>query len=61
VLTILATLILPPTLVSGVFGMNTKGLPFADSEEAFFWAATLMAASALAVYPLMRRVGVFKL
>jgi len=61
VLTILTTLVLPPTLVTGVFGMNTKGLPFADNENAFLWAAALMIASALAVYLLMRRVGVFRL
>jgi zinc transporter len=61
VLSILTTLFLPPTLVTGVFGMNTKGLPFTDSESAFLWASALMVASALAVYLLMRRVGVFKL
>jgi zinc transporter len=61
VLSILTTLVLPPTLVTGMFGMNTKGLPFADSEDAFLWAAALMVASALAVYLVMRRVGVFKL
>jgi zinc transporter len=61
VLSIVTTLLLPPTLVTGVFGMNVKGLPFAETEDAFLWAAALMAASALAVYLLMRRVGVFKL
>jgi len=61
VLSVLTTLVLPPTLVTGVFGMNTKGLPFADSENAFLWASALMVASAVAVYLLMRRVGVFKL
>jgi len=61
VLSILTTLFLPPTLVTGVFGMNTKGLPFTDNEDAFLWAAALMVASAVAVYLIMRRVGVFKL
>ena len=61
VLSILTTLVLPPTLVTGVFGMNTKGLPFTDNENAFLWACALMVASAIAVYLLMRRVGVFKL
>ena len=61
VLSILTTLILPPTLVTGIFGMNTKGLPFTDNESGFLLAAALMAASAVAVYLLMRRVGVFKL
>jgi Mg2+ and Co2+ transporter CorA len=44
-----------------VFGMNTKGLRFGDSEDAFLWATTLIAVSALAVYLLTRRVGMFKL
>ena len=46
---------------SGVFGMNSRGLPFTDNEDAFLWASALMVASAIAVYLLMRRVGVFKL
>jgi zinc transporter len=61
VLSILTTLFLPPTLITGVFGMNTKGLPFADNESAFLWATALMVASAAAVYLVMRRVGVFKM
>jgi zinc transporter len=60
-LAILTALFLPPTLVTGIFGMNTKGLPFSDIEEAFLWAAAIMASSAVAVYLLMRRIGVFKL
>ncbi|MCK7472554.1 MAG: hypothetical protein MZV49_01160 [Rhodopseudomonas palustris] len=26
---------MPPTLVTGVFGMNTRALPFADPEAGF--------------------------
>jgi hypothetical protein len=29
--------------------MNTKGLPFADNENAFLWVTALMIGSALAV------------
>jgi zinc transporter len=61
VLSILTTLFLPPTLITGIFGMNTKGLPFTDNESAFLWATALMIGSAIAVYLIMRRVGVFKL
>ena len=32
-LSILTALFLPPTLVTGVFGMNTKGLFLGDFEE----------------------------
>ena len=28
-------LFLPPTLIAGFFGMNLKGLPFAESEAGF--------------------------
>jgi zinc transporter len=59
-LAILTALFLPPTLVTGIFGMNTKGLPFSDIEQAFLWAAAIMIASAAAVYLLMRRLGVFR-
>jgi zinc transporter len=38
ILTIIATVILPPTLVTGVFGMNTKGLPLTENSDGFFWA-----------------------
>ena len=61
VLSILTTLLLPPTLVTGVFGMNTKGLPLTDVESGFLWAAALMVGSAGAAYLIMRRIGVFKL
>ncbi len=38
----MTTLLLPPTLVTGIFGMNTKGLPLTDVESGFLWAAGLM-------------------
>ena len=38
----LTAMLMPPTLVTGIFGMNTKGLPFTDLETAFLWAALLM-------------------
>jgi zinc transporter len=60
ILTIVTTLFLPPTLVTGVFGMNTKGLPLTDVETGFLWAAGLMVCSSLLVYLIMRRIGVFK-
>ena len=60
ILTIVTTLFLPPTLVTGVFGMNTKGLPLTDVETGFLWAAGLMVCSSLVVYLLMRRIGIFK-
>jgi zinc transporter len=60
ILTIVTTLFLPPSLVTGVFGMNTKGLPLTDVETGFLWAAALMVCSSLLVYLIMRRIGIFK-
>jgi zinc transporter len=60
VLSILTTLLLPPTLIAGVFGMNTKGLPFSDDENGFVWAMTLVVVSSVAVYAVMRRIGIFR-
>ena len=61
ILSILTTLLLPPTLVTGVFGMNTKGLPFTDMDEAFLYAMALVVGSSILVYLVMRTIGVFKL
>jgi zinc transporter len=58
ILTIVTTLLLPPTLISGIYGMNVKGIPFADNDPAFGWVAGLMIASSLAVYFAMRRIGI---
>lgn len=60
VLSVLTALLLPPTLVTGIFGMNTKGLPFTDLETAFLWAAALMILSSLAAYFIMKRIGLVR-
>jgi zinc transporter len=52
-------LFLPPTLVTGVFRMNTKGLPFTDMETAFLWATVRMIGSAICVYLMIWRLGIF--
>jgi magnesium transporter len=43
VLTVLSTIALPAVIVSGIYGMNTKGLPFIDSPYGTFIAFGLMA------------------
>ena len=50
VLTILGTLLMPPTLVSGLFGMNTKNLFFADNEQGTLYASAICVASAAAAF-----------
>jgi zinc transporter len=44
--------------VTGIFGMNTKGLPFTDNESAFLWASALLIGSAALAYLIMRRLGI---
>jgi zinc transporter len=60
VLSVLTALLLPPTLVTGIFGMNTKGLPFTDIDSAFLWACLLMVLASLAAYLLMKRIGLIR-
>jgi zinc transporter len=59
-LSIVTTMLLPPTLVTGIFGMNTKGLPLTDTETGFLWAAAIMVGVAGAAYLAMRRMGIVK-
>ena len=59
-LSVVTMMLLPPTLVTGIFGMNTKGLPFTDNEAAFLWAAALMLGSSGLAYLIMRRLGIVK-
>jgi zinc transporter len=60
VLSVLTALLMPPTLITGIFGMNTKGLPFTDLETAFLWATLLMGLASLAAYFIMKRIGLIR-
>jgi zinc transporter len=59
-LSVVTMLLLPPTLVSSMFGMNTKGLPLTDVESGFLWAAALMIGSSALAYLIMRRLGIVR-
>jgi zinc transporter len=59
-LSVVTMLLLPPTLVTGIFGMNTKGLPLTDVETGFLWAAALMIGCSALAYLIMRRLGIVK-
>jgi len=50
VLSMLTALFLPATLVSGFFGMNTKGLPFAEDDYGFWYAFGAAGVAALLTY-----------
>src|SRR2546430_11119055 len=60
VLSVLTALLMPPTLITGIFGMNTKGLPFTDLETAFLWASLLLVPSSVAAYFIMKRIGIIR-
>jgi zinc transporter len=60
VLSVLTAVLMPPTLVTGIFGMNTKGLPFSDMDTAFLWAFLLMVLSSYGAYLVMKRIGIIK-
>ncbi len=50
--------LLPPTLVTGFFGMNTTALPFAGSEHGTAYAVTIIIVSILLAWWLLRRVRI---
>jgi zinc transporter len=58
-LSVLTALLLPPTLVTGFFGMNTKDMPFQNSDGGTWMAATAALLAASACYFLLRRLRAF--
>jgi len=58
VLSILSALFLPPTFVTGLFGMNVKGLPLSDDPRGFLLVIGLSAFSGAATYALIRALGI---
>ena len=55
-LSVLTACLLPPTLVTGVFGMNTKDLPFQNVDGGTWYALALAAAAAGFAYWALRRL-----
>lgn len=56
-LSIITALLLPGSLVAGIFGMNTKDLPFVETEGGFWFAMAIGAAATALFYWVLRRVG----
>jgi magnesium transporter/zinc transporter len=54
ILTILTSLLLPATFVTGLFGMNTKGLFFAEDENGTLYAVGLCIIASIIVFGIMR-------
>ena len=59
-LSIVTTLLLPPTLVTGIFGMNTKGLPLTDDRNRISLGGRLMIGVSGLAYLIMRRLGIVR-
>lgn len=55
-LTVISTLLIPPTLITGAFGMNLGGIPFAHSHAGFFAVAVLCALVVAALMWMLRRM-----
>jgi zinc transporter len=55
VLSIVSALLLPPTFITGVFGMNVTGLPFQETAYGLWVACGLMAASMAGMLVVLRR------
>ena len=54
VLTILSTVALPAVIISGIYGMNVKGIPWLDSAHGFAIVMGLMAATTIVLLLLFR-------
>jgi zinc transporter len=54
VLSVMTTALLPPTLVTGIWGMNVGGLPWADDPSGFHWAASAIVLSLVLPLLLLR-------
>jgi zinc transporter len=57
-LTILSTLLLPPTFIAGAFGMNVPAIPWANDHGGFWWAIGLCAAVVAASWAALKRFGI---
>lgn len=57
VLTIIATLMMPLTLITGVFGMNFRHMPLLDWPAGFWTVMGGMGILALAMVKAFRRAG----
>lgn len=57
VLSIATTTLLPITLITGIFGMNVQGLPFATHPHGFYLVMLGIGATVLLALWLLRRIG----
>ncbi len=57
-LTIISTLLLPPTFIVGAFGMNLPAIPWAGGAGGFWWAVGLCVAVVAGSWALLKRYGI---
>jgi zinc transporter len=57
-LTIISTLLLPPTFIVGAFGMNLPAIPWASDHGGFWWAFGLCFVVVGASWALLKRYGI---
>jgi zinc transporter len=55
-LTVISTLLIPPTLITGAFGMNVGGIPWANSPAGFGAAALVCIAVVAGLLWMLRRM-----
>jgi zinc transporter len=55
-LSVLTACLLPPTLVTGFFGMNTKDMPFQNTDGGTWFALLIAAAAGALAYGLLARL-----
>jgi zinc transporter len=54
-LTIISTLLLPPTFIVGAFGMNLPAIPWAQGAAGFWWAVGLCVVVVAGCWALLKR------
>ena len=57
-LTVASTLLLPPTFVAGLFGMNVGGIPWADQPEGFWFVLAFIGVVIVFSYTVLRRLRI---
>jgi zinc transporter len=57
-LTIISTMLIPPTLIVGAFGMNVPGIPFGTSHAGFIAASILCLVVVVGAWWLLRRMRI---
>jgi len=59
-LSVITALIMPATLVTGFFGMNTGGMPFEQGASGTLWATIFAVGCSIATWLLLRMMGLIR-